>query len=115
MAARRAALDFYVDLVFYHTILKCYILIDIKTGKLTHGDIGQMQLYVNYFDQERRTSGDNSTIGLILCADKNEAMVKYMLGRDKKKIFASRYKLHLPSENELANEIRKELREIRQA
>ena len=67
---------FYVDLVFYHTILKCYILIDLKTGKLTHADLGQLQLYVNYFDMERRSQGDAPTLGLILCADKNDAMVK---------------------------------------
>jgi predicted nuclease of restriction endonuclease-like (RecB) superfamily len=70
---------FYIDLVFYHTILKCYVLIDLKTGKLTHQDLGQLQLYVNYFDRERRTEGDNPTLGLILCTDKNDAVVKYTL------------------------------------
>jgi predicted nuclease of restriction endonuclease-like (RecB) superfamily len=105
---------FYVDLVFYHTVLKCYVLIDLKTGKLTHQDLGQLQLYVNYFDQERRTKGDNPTLGLILCADKNDAVVKYTLGRDReKKIFASRYKLHLPTELELKTEIQREIREFR--
>ena len=64
---------FYIDLVFYHTILKCYVLIDLKVGKLTHQDLGQLQLYVNYFDRERRTKGDNPTLGLILCTDKNDA------------------------------------------
>jgi len=68
---------FYIDLVFYHTVLKCYVLIDLKVGKLSHGDLGQLQLYVNYYDQERRTAGDNPTLGLILCTDKNEAVVKY--------------------------------------
>jgi predicted nuclease of restriction endonuclease-like (RecB) superfamily len=68
---------FYIDLVFYHTILKCYILIDLKVGKLTHGDLGQIQLYVNYYDRERCTEGDNPTLGLILCSDKNDAVVKY--------------------------------------
>ena len=104
---------FYADLVFYHTILKCYVLIDLKTGKLTHADLGQMQLYVNYYDAERRTEGDNATIGLILCADKNETVVKYTLGEANAQIFASRYKLHLPSEQELAEEIRRELRQVR--
>jgi len=104
---------FYIDLVFYHTILKCYIIIDIKTGKLTHQDLGQLQLYVNYYDRERRTEGDNPTLGLILCADKNDAIVRYTLGKDQqKKIFASRYKLHLPSEAELQAELRREVRAL---
>jgi len=104
---------FYVDLVFYHAVLKCYILIDMKTGKLTHGDMGQMQFYVNYYDAERRTEGDNATIGLILCADKNEAVVRYTLGGTNAQVFASRYKLHLPTEQELAEEIRREMRQAR--
>ena len=105
---------FYIDLVFYHTVLKCYVIIDLKTGKLTHQDLGQLQLYVNYYDRERWTEGDNPTLGLILCADKNDAVVKYTLGPDQeKKIFASRYKLHLPTEAELKTEIRRELRELR--
>ena len=104
---------FYIDLVFYHTVLKCYVLIDLKTGKLTHGDLGQIQFYVNYFDRERRTEGDNPTLGLILCTDKNDAVVKYTLGPDQKRaIFASRYKLHLPTEAELKAELRREMREF---
>lgn len=104
---------FYIDLVFYHTILKCYILIDLKIGKLTHQDLGQLQLYVNYYDQERRTPGDNPTLGLILCTDKNDAVVRYTLGPDQQqKIFASRYKLHLPSEAELKTELQRELKLI---
>jgi predicted nuclease of restriction endonuclease-like (RecB) superfamily len=102
---------FYIDLVFYHTTLKCYVIIDLKTGKLTHQDLGQLQLYVNYYDRERRTEGDNPTLGLILCADKNDAVVRYTLGADQqKKIFASRYKLHLPSEAELRAELRREVK-----
>ncbi len=105
---------FYIDLVFYHTVLKCYVLIDLKVGKLTHSDLGQMQLYANFFDQERRTEGDNPTLGLILCTDKNDAVVKYLLGPDQsKKIFTSRYKLHLPTEAELATELKRELKELR--
>lgn len=105
---------FYIDLVFYHAVLKCYVLIDLKVGKLTHGDLGQMQLYANYFDHERRTQGDNPTLGLILCTDKNDAVVKYLLGPDQsKKIFTSRYKLHLPTEAELATELKRELKELR--
>lgn len=110
---QRITLDgdhFYIDLVFYHTLLKCYVLIDLKVGKLTHNDLGQMQLYVNYFDQTRRTSGDNPTLGLILCTDKNDAVVKYLLGPEQsKKIFTSRYKLHLPTEAELASELKREV------
>jgi predicted nuclease of restriction endonuclease-like (RecB) superfamily len=102
---------FYIDLVFYHTILKCFVLIDLKVGKLTHQDLGQLQLYVNYYDHERRTKGDNPALGLILCTDKNDAVVRYTLGPDQqKKIFASRYKLYLPTEAELQAEIRRELR-----
>ena len=104
---------FYIDLVFYHTILKCYVLIDLKIGKLTHQDLGQLQLYVNYYDQERRTSGDNPTLGLILCTDKNDAVVRYTLGpNQQQKIFASRYKLHLPTEAELKTELQRELKLI---
>ncbi len=104
---------FYIDLVFYHTILKCFVLIDLKIGKLTHQDLGQLQLYVNYFDRERRTKGDNPTLGLILCTDKNDAVVRYTLGPDQeKKIFASRYKLYLPTIAELQAELRRELKEL---
>jgi len=104
---------FYIDLVFYHTILKCYVLIDLKTHKLAHQDLGQLQLYVNYFDHGRRTKGDDPTLALILCTDKNDTAVKYTLGPDQQKnIFASRCKLHLPSETELNAEILQELKEI---
>ena len=104
---------FYIDLVFYHTILKCFVLIDLKFGKLAHQDLGQTQLYVNYYDRERRTEGDNPTLGLILCTDKNDAVVRYTLGPDQeKKIFASRYKLYLPTEKELRAELRRELRHL---
>lgn len=105
---------FYVDLVFYHTILKCYVLVDLKVGKLTRADLGQLQLYVNYYDQERRRKGDYPTLGLILCTDKNDTVVKYTLGpHQERKIFASRYKLHLPTEAELKAEIRRELEVLR--
>jgi len=102
---------FYIDLVFYHTILKCFVLIDLKSGKLSHGDLGQIQFYVNYYDQERRTEGDNPTIGLVLCPDKNDAVVKYTLGEQQENnIFTSRYQLYLPTEEELQQEIQRELR-----
>lgn len=104
---------FYIDLVFYHTVLKCYVLIDLKVGKLTHGDLGQLQFYVNYYDQERRTEGDNPTLGLILCPDKNDAVVRYTLGEQQaRNIFASRYQLHLPTEEDLQQELRRELRQL---
>lgn len=104
---------FYIDLVFYHTILKCFVLIDLKVDKLTHADLGQLQLYVNYYDQHRCAPDDNPTLGLILCTDKNDAVVKYTLGPDQsQKIFASRYRLYLPSEEELRAEIRRELRHL---
>jgi len=101
---------FNIDLVFYHTVLKCYVLIDLKVGKLTHQDLGQLQFYVNYFDRERLTVGDNPTIGIILCTDKNDAVVQYTLGKGQsERLFASRYKLHLPTEAELRAEIKREL------
>jgi predicted nuclease of restriction endonuclease-like (RecB) superfamily len=113
---KRITLDgdhFYIDLVFYHTVLKCYILVDIKMTRLTHENMGQLLLYVNYYDREVCTAGDNPTLGLVLCTDKNDAVVKYTLGTDQQKIFASRYELHLPSEKELQAEIRRELGELR--
>jgi predicted nuclease of restriction endonuclease-like (RecB) superfamily len=104
---------FYIDLVFYHAVLKCYVLIDLKVGKLTHGDLGQIQFYVNYYDRERRTEGDNPTLGVILCPDKNDAVVKYTLGEQQERnIFTSRYQLHLPTEQELEHELRRELRQF---
>ncbi|KAI9134017.1 YhcG family protein [Acaryochloris sp. CCMEE 5410] len=104
---------FYIDLVFYHTILKCYVLIDLKVGKLNHGDLGQLQLYVNYYDLERCAPDDNPTLGLILCSDKNDAVVKYTLGPNQQpKIFASRYQLHLPTEAELQAELHREMAQL---
>ena len=99
---------FYCDLVFYHAILKCYVLIDLKTKPLTHADLGQMLLYVNYYDKEKRHEGDNSTIGLVLCTEKNDAVVKYLLGDKADQIFASRYQLYLPTEAQLKLELEKE-------
>ena len=114
---QRLTLDgdhFYIDLVFYHTILKCYIVIDLKTGKLTHQDIGQLQLYVNYYDRECRTDGDGPTLGLILCTDKNDTVVRYTLSEHQSRtIFASRYRLYVPSVAELKAELLRELRTLR--
>lgn len=108
---KRISLDgdhFYIDLVFYNTILKCYVLIDLKIGKLVHQDIGQMQMYVNFYDREVKRDDDNPAVGLILCEDKKEAVVKYTLSKDNRQIFASRYKLYLPSEEELIKELKRE-------
>lgn len=103
---------FYPDLIFYHAKLKCYVVIDLKVDKLTHGDLGQMQMYVNYYDREIAEPGDQPTIGLILCADKNEAMVRYVLDEKAKQIFASRYQFQLPSEDVLRAEIKREMEEL---
>ena len=99
---------FYIDLVFYNYILKCFVLIDLKIGKLTHQDLGQMDFYVRYFEKEVKQSEDNPTIGLILCAEKNEAMAKYTLLENSKNLFASKYKLYLPTEKELREELKRE-------
>ncbi|HDH13477.1 MAG TPA: DUF1016 family protein [Nitrospirae bacterium] len=103
---------FYIDLVFYNYILKCFVLIDLKVGKLTHQDIGQMDFYVRYFEREIKQPEDNPTIGLILCAEKNEAMAKYTLLENNKTLFASKYKLYLPTEKELKEELEREKRVI---
>ncbi len=104
---------FYIDLVFYNYILKCFILIDLKIGKLTHKDIGQMDFYVRYVEDNIKVEGDNPTIGLILCSEKNETIVKYSVLNENKQMFASRYKLYLPTEEELARELRHEIELIR--
>lgn len=100
---------FYIDLVFYNYILKCFVLIDLKRGKLTHQDVGQMDMYVRIFEDKMRGEGDNPTIGLILCSDKNEAVAKYSILSEEKQIFASKYKLLLPSEEVLEKEILKDV------
>jgi len=99
---------FYLDLVFYNTILRCYVIIDLKIGKLVHQDIGQMQMYVNYYDREIKQNDDNPTVGFVLCEDKKDAVVRYTLPKDNKQIFASRYKLYLPTEEELVRELKRE-------
>ena len=98
--------DFFIDLVFYNYILKCFVLIDLKTGKLTHQDIGQMQMYVNYYTRELMNEGDTPPIGIVLCADKNDAVIKYTLPEDNNQIFASKYFTYLPTEEELRRELR---------
>lgn len=98
--------DFYVDLVFYHSVLKCHVLIDLKLGKLTHGDVGQMDSYIRMFDAQYKREDDNPTLGIILCSEKNEAVVKYSVLADAKQIFASKYELKLPKPEELAAQIK---------
>ncbi len=103
---------FYPDLVFYHTKLKCYVIIDLKVAKLEHADLGQMLLYVSYYDKEIAVSDDNPTIGLVLCTDKNDTMVKYVLDATKAPIFASRYQFHLPTEEQLRQELLREVEQL---
>ncbi|MBF0298927.1 MAG: DUF1016 family protein [Oligoflexia bacterium] len=99
---------FYVDLVFYNRIAKCFVLIDLKLGKLTHQDLGQMQMYLNYYKRTQKLEGENDPIGILLCSDKNDTVVKITLPEEQKDIFASKYKLSIPSEKELIAEIEKE-------
>jgi len=99
---------FYVDLVFYNYLLKCFVIIDLKTEKLMHQDIGQMDMYVRMFDELKRGEGDNPTLGIILCMDKDETMVKYSVLKESKQLFASKYKTILPTEKELVSFIERE-------
>ena len=104
--------NFYIDLVFYNYVLKCFVLIDLKLDKLTHQDIGQMDFYVRYFDNEIKEKEDNPTIGIILCSDKKDTIVKYSVLNDNKNLFASKYQLYLPTEKELVLEIEKQKAEF---
>jgi predicted nuclease of restriction endonuclease-like (RecB) superfamily len=104
---------FYIDLVLYNRLLKCFVLIDLKLGKLTHQDLGQMMLYNNYYTREMIEAWENPTIGILLCADKNESVVRYTLPLDEKQIFASTYKLYLPTEAEIIAEIKREQENLR--
>ena len=104
--------DFYIDLVFYHSILKCYVLIDLKLGRLTHGDVGQMDSYIRMFDDLYKNDDDNPTIGLILCSEKNEAVAKYSVLNDKTNMFASKYQFTLPTVEELEHQIEEERNRI---
>lgn len=110
----RVTLDnehYYVDLVFYHRILKCFVLIDLKIGKVKHTDIGQMNMYLNYFKAEEGSVEDNEPIGLILSAEKNDIVVKYALGSISNQLFVSKYQLYLPKKEDLEEEVRKLLEE----
>ena len=101
--------EFFVDLVFYNRILQCFVIIEIKTHKLTHQDIGQLQMYVNYYDRIEKLPHENPTIGILLCANKNDAVVKFTLPEDEKHIVATQYNLYLPTEKQLLDEVNKEL------
>jgi predicted nuclease of restriction endonuclease-like (RecB) superfamily len=100
--------DFYIDLVFYNYLLKCFVLFDLKTGELTHQDIGQMDMYVRIYDDLKRSPDDNPTVGIILCSQKDASVVRYSVLNDSEQLFASRYKLVLPSEDELRCELERE-------
>ena len=103
---------FYPDLVFYNRILNCFVIIDLKIGKVTHKDIGQMQMYVNYYDREIKADSENKTIGILLSTDKNETVVKYTLPEDNKTIFSSEFRLTIPSEKELIDVIETEKKNL---
>lgn len=105
--------DFFVDLVFYNRLLRCFVIIELKTHKLTHQDLGQLQMYVNYYDRTQKLADENPTIGILLSADKNNAVVKFTLPEDNKTILSSQYKLYLPTEKELKKELANEMKEFR--
>ncbi|SDM47013.1 Predicted nuclease of restriction endonuclease-like (RecB) superfamily, DUF1016 family [Oryzisolibacter propanilivorax] len=107
--------DFYIDLVFYNYLLKCFVLIDLKTTELTHQDIGQMDMYVRMYDDLKRGEGDNPTVGILLCEDKDQSVVRYSVLNGSEQLFASRYKLVLPSEEQLRTELAREAEALRLA
>ena len=104
--------DFYIDLVFYNYLLKCFVLIDLKTGPLTHQDVGQMDMYVRMYDNLRRGEGDNPTVGILLCGSKDQSVVRYSVLDGSEQLFASKYRLVLPSEEELRLELQRDREEI---
>jgi hypothetical protein len=99
---------FYIDLVFYNYILKCFVLFDLKTTKLTHQDTGQMDMYIRMYDDLKKQPEDNPSIGIILCAEKDETVVQYSILKEHKQLFATKYMPYLPTEKELAEEIERE-------
>ena len=104
--------DFYIDLVFYNYILKCFVLIDLKSGKLTHQDVGQMDMYVRMYNDMEKAENDNPTIGIILCTDKDNTVVKYSVLNENENLFVSKYQLYLPTEEELRAEIERDVLEL---
>jgi predicted nuclease of restriction endonuclease-like (RecB) superfamily len=97
--------DYYIDLVFYNVILKCYVLVDLKAGKITHQDVGQMDMYVRMYDELKRTEGDNPTIGIVLCTETSKDMARYSVLKDNQQLFQAKYMPYLPTEEELRREI----------
>jgi predicted nuclease of restriction endonuclease-like (RecB) superfamily len=106
--------EFFIDLVFYNRLLQCFVLFEIKTHKLTHADLGQLQMYVNYYDRVEKVAHEKPTIGILLCADKNNAVVKYSLPENNNSILARQYQLYLPTEEQLLKEIRREINILNQ-
>lgn len=106
--------EFFADLVFYNRLLRCFVIIELKTHKITHEDIGQLQMYVNYYDRNEKAPDENPTIGILLCADKNDLLVKYTLPENNNTILTSKYQLYLPTEKQLAEQLRIELQEFNQ-
>ena len=106
--------EFFADLVFYNRLLRCFVVIELKTHKITHEDIGQLQMYVNYYDRNEKAPDENPTIGILLCADKNDTLVKYTLPENNNTILASKYQLYLPSQKQLAEQLKIELQELNQ-
>ena len=106
--------EFFADLVFYNRLLRCFVVIELKTHKITHEDIGQLQMYVNYYYRNEKAPDENPTIGILLCADKNDTLVKYTLPENNNTILASKYQLYLPSEKQLAEQLKIELQELNQ-
>ena len=104
--------EFFADLVFYNRLLRCFVVIDIKTHKITHEDIGQLQMYVNYYDRNEKAPDENPTVGILLCAEKNNTLVKYTLPENNNTIMASKYQLYLPTEKQLAEQLKMELEEL---
>lgn len=102
---RTAAQDYFIDLVFYNIVLKCYVLIDLKIGKIKHQDVGQMDMYVRMYDEMKHTEGNNPTIGIVLCSETDEDIAKYSILNGSEQLFATKYKLYLPTEDELRREI----------
>lgn len=105
--------EFFADLVFYNRLLRCFVVIELKTHKITHEDIGQLQMYVNYYDRNEKAPDENPTIGILLCADKNDTLVKYTLPKNNNTILASKYQLYLPTEKQLAEQLKIELSELK--
>ncbi len=111
---RTDAEDYFIDLVFYNVVLKCYVLVDLKVGKITHQDVGQMDMYVRMYDELKRTEGDNPTIGIVLCSETDKDIARYSILKGNEQLFATKYKLYLPTEEQLRKGDRKAKKELYQ-